>query len=71
MLRAMSTLVHAKKRLHPGLLDGFARGGAQAVEIFAARGHFNYHEKEHVKEIGNWFKSGQVEFHSMHSPSLQ
>ena len=68
MLRAMSTLIHAKKRLHPGLLDGFARGGAQAVEIFAARGHFNYHEKEHVKEIGNWFKSGQVEFHSMHSP---
>lgn len=68
MLRAMSTLIHAKKRLHPGLLDGFARGGAQAVEIFAARGHFNYHDKEHVKEIGNWFKSGQVEFHSMHSP---
>lgn len=68
MLRAMSTLIHAKKRLHPGLLDGFARGGAQAVEILAARGHFNYHEKEHVKEIGNWFKSGQVEFHSMHSP---
>lgn len=68
MLRAMSTLIHAKKRLHPGLLDGFARGGAQAVEVFAARGHFNYHEKEHVKEIGNWFKSGQVEFHSMHSP---
>jgi sugar phosphate isomerase/epimerase len=68
MLRAISSYVHIKKRLHPGLLDGFARGGAQAVEIFAARGHFNYHEKEHVKEIGNWFKGGQVEFHSMHSP---
>jgi sugar phosphate isomerase/epimerase len=68
MLRAISSLVHAKKRLHPGLLDGFARGGAQAVEIFAARGHFNYHEKEHVKEIGNWFKESRVEFHSMHSP---
>jgi sugar phosphate isomerase/epimerase len=68
MLRAISSLIHVKKRLHPGLLDGFARGGAQAVEILAARGHFNYHEKEHVKEIGNWFKGGQVEFHSMHSP---
>jgi sugar phosphate isomerase/epimerase len=68
MLRAISSYVHIKKRLHPGLLDGFARGGTQAVEIFAARGHFNYHEKEHVKEIGNWFKSGQIEFHSMHSP---
>jgi sugar phosphate isomerase/epimerase len=68
MLRAVSTYVHIKKRLHPGLLDGFARGGAQAVEVFAARGHFNYHDKEHVKEIGSWFKSEGVQFHSMHSP---
>lgn len=68
MLRAISTLIHIKKRLHPGLLDAMAQGGAQAIEIFAARGHFNYHEKEHVKEVGAWFKSGQVEFHSMHSP---
>jgi sugar phosphate isomerase/epimerase len=68
MLRAISSYVHIKKRLHPGMLDAFARGGAQAVEIFAARGHFNYHDKEHVKEIGAWFKAGQVEFHSMHSP---
>ena len=68
MLRAISSYVHIKKRLHPGLLDGFARGGAQAVEVFAARGHFNYHDKEHVKEIGSWFKSEGVQFHSMHSP---
>jgi sugar phosphate isomerase/epimerase len=68
MLRAVSSYVHIKKRLHPGLLDGFARGGAQAVEVFAARGHFNYHDKEHVKEIGSWFKSEGVQFHSMHSP---
>ena len=68
MLRAISSYVHIKKRLHPGLLDGFARGGAKAVEVFAARGHFNYHDKEHVKEIGSWFKSEGVQFHSMHSP---
>jgi sugar phosphate isomerase/epimerase len=68
MLRAISTYVHIKRRLHPGLLDAMARGGAQAVEIFAARGHFNYHDKEHIKEIGAWFKSESVQFHSMHSP---
>jgi sugar phosphate isomerase/epimerase len=68
MLRAISSYVHIKKRLHPGLLDAFVRGGAQAVEIFAARGHFNYHDKEHVKEIGGWFKTGQAAFHSLHSP---
>lgn len=68
MLRAISTLIHIKKRLHPGLLDGMAQGGAQAIELVAAPGHFNYQDKEHVKEIGSWFKSGPVEFHSMHSP---
>src|SRR6516165_1475665 len=68
MLRAISSYIHIKKRLHPGLLDAYARGGAQAVEVFAARGHFNYHEKEHIKELGGWFKTEPVEFHSMHSP---
>src|SRR5215472_13776526 len=68
MLRAMSSYVYIKRRLHPGLLDTMARGGAQAIEIFAARGHFNYHDKEHIKELGSWFKSEKIEFHSMHAP---
>ena len=68
MLRAMSSYVFIKKRLHPGLLDTFKRGGAQAVEIFAARGHFNYHEREHIKELSDWFKAEGVDLHSLHSP---
>ncbi len=68
MLRAMSSYVYIKRRLHPGLLDSMVRGGAQAIELFAARGHFNYHDKEHVKELGNWFKSEKIAFHSIHSP---
>lgn len=68
MLRAMSSYTYIGKRLHPGLLDEMARGGAQAIEIFAARGHFDYADKAHIRELGNWFKSGAVQFHSMHSP---
>ncbi|PYP91001.1 MAG: sugar phosphate isomerase/epimerase [Candidatus Angelobacter sp. Gp1-AA117] len=68
MLRAMSSYVFIKQRLHPGLLDTMARGGAQAIEIFAARGHFDYSDKAHIREVGNWFKANGVEFHSMHSP---
>ena len=68
MLRAMSSHVYISRRLHPGLLDTMKRGGAQAVELFAARGHFNYHEKEHVRELAAWFKTEGVELHSMHSP---
>ncbi|HEV2960755.1 MAG TPA: sugar phosphate isomerase/epimerase family protein [Candidatus Angelobacter sp.] len=64
----MSSYVFIKQRLHPGLLESMASGGAQAIEVFAARGHFDYTDRAHVRELGNWFKSGQVEFHSMHSP---
>ena len=68
MLRAISSYVYIKKRLHPGLLDAMKRGGAQAIELFAARGHFNYTDKEHIKELSSWFRSEGVKFHSMHSP---
>ncbi len=69
MRRAMSTLVFARsERLHPGLLDQLVSGGAEAIEIFAARGHFNYTDRQHIREIGNWFRNTGVAFHSMHSP---
>jgi sugar phosphate isomerase/epimerase len=68
MRRAASTYVFVNDRLHPGLLDGLARSGAAAIEIFAARGHFNYADRHHVREVAAWFRSTSVEFHSMHSP---
>jgi sugar phosphate isomerase/epimerase len=68
MLRAMSTYVCVKERLHPGLLDGLVRGGAQAIEIFAARGHFDYSNKAHVKELAGWFRNSGVPLNSLHSP---
>ncbi len=69
MIRAMSTYVYVRERLHPGLLDGLARAGAQAVEIFGARGHFDYaNRKSQVKEIADWFRTSNVALNSIHSP---
>lgn len=68
MLRAMSTFVAVKERLHPALLDSLVRGGAQAIEIFCARGHFDYTDRAQVKEIAHWFKANPVPLHSLHSP---
>ena len=69
MLKAMSTYVYVKERLHPGLLDGLVRGGAQAIEIFAARQHLDYaNRKQHVREIADWFQTAASPFHSVHSP---
>jgi sugar phosphate isomerase/epimerase len=68
MLKAMSTYVHVKRRLHPGLLDGMLRAGAETIEIFGARGHFNYTDKEHVREIAAWFRTAGIPMNSLHSP---
>ena len=52
MQKAVSTFIHVKERLHPGILDGLHRIGAQAIEIFAARQHIDYaNRKQHVREI--------------------
>lgn len=69
MLKGISTYVHVRERLHPGLLDGMVRGGAQLIEIFGARSHFDYTNRQHIREIASWFRSTSgVEFHSMHCP---
>ena len=68
MLRALSTHLFLNQRLHPGLLDQAARAGVQAVEIFAARQHFDYTNLDHTRELGSWFESNSVEAWSMHAP---
>src|SRR5450432_1848663 len=69
MLKAISTFIYVKERLHPGLLDGLVRGGAQAIEIFAARQHIDYaNRKQHVREIADWFRSSGIPLNSVHAP---
>jgi sugar phosphate isomerase/epimerase len=68
MLRVLSTHLFLNQRLHPGLLELAARSGAQAVEIFAARQHFDYTSREHVAELGSWFRSNSLQPFSMHAP---
>jgi len=69
MLKAISTYVYVKERLHPGLLDGLVRGGAQTIEIFAARQHLDYaNRKQHVREIADWFRTSGIPLNSVHSP---
>src|SRR5215467_4212327 len=69
MLKAVSTYVYVKERLHPGLLDELVKAGAQAIEIFAARQHFDYaNRKQHVREIADWFRSTGIALNSVHAP---
>ena len=69
MLKAVSTYLYVKERLHPGILDGLSRSGVQAIEIFAARQHLDYaNRKAHVKEIAEWFRGSGIPLNSVHSP---
>lgn len=68
MLKVISSHVFLRQRLHPGILDIFSRAGAQGVELYAARQHFDYTSRAHIREIADWFAANPVEPFSMHAP---
>src|SRR5438105_6084548 len=68
MQRALSTYVFVKQRLSAELLDTAVRAGAQSIEIFGAKDHFDYTNKKMVQEIASWFRSHSVTLNSLHSP---
>jgi sugar phosphate isomerase/epimerase len=68
MLRVLSTHLFLNQRLHPGLLDLASKSGAEAVEIFAARQHFDYGDREHISELADWFRSNELKAFSLHGP---
>jgi sugar phosphate isomerase/epimerase len=67
MQPGISTHVFLQQRLHPGLLDAMLRGGARAIEVFAARHHFDYSDRSVVREIAQWFRSNDVTA-TLHQP---
>ncbi len=68
MLKVISTHVFSRSRLHPGLLDTLAGSGAEGIELFASRSHFDYTEPVALREIGAWFRASRVAPFSMHAP---
>jgi sugar phosphate isomerase/epimerase len=67
MQRGISTHLFLQRRLTPGLLDTLVASGAQAIEIFSARHHFDYTDASAVREIAGWFRSNNV-VATMHMP---
>ena len=68
MQRVLSTHLFLNQRLHPGLLELAERSTVEAVEIFAARQHFDYTSRDHVCELGEWFRSSALQVFSLHAP---
>jgi len=68
MLRAMSTHVRVRERLQISHLEAMLRGGAQAIELFCQKEHFDYTERARTREFATWFQEHPETLHSLHSP---
>jgi sugar phosphate isomerase/epimerase len=65
MQQGISSHLFLPRRLSPALLDTLAQAtltqaGAAAIEVFAARHHFDYTNTSAVREVANWFRSNNV-----------
>lgn len=68
MMRALSTHLFVSHRLTTVWLDKIWEAGIPLVEIFCARQHFDYRNKEQVAELGHWFRDSELKLHSIHAP---
>ena len=67
MQPGISTHVFLSQRLHPGLLDALKNSGAATIELFAARHHFDYTDRAHLREIASWFRDNGIHA-TLHQP---
>lgn len=68
MLKVLSTHLFLRQRLHQGLLELAERTGADGVEIFSARQHFDYTNRQEVQDLASWFRSNSLRPVSIHAP---
>lgn len=67
MLRGISSYVVLQQKLNATHLDAMVAGGAQSIELFAARHHIEYTDRAEVKELARWFRSNDCRA-TMHQP---
>lgn len=60
MQPGISTHIFLPQPLTPALLDTLRSAGAEAIELFASRHHFDYTDRGAVREIATWFRSNPI-----------
>ena len=64
----MSTHLYHGQRLSRDHLLEIAAHGFEAVELFATRTHFDYHNPSAVADLQQWLAEAGLELHSVHAP---
>src|SRR5262252_4412407 len=69
MQRILSTYLFVSKKLTPELLAQIHHAGFQAVEIFAARSHFDYATNVEVRTMAQALADNRLRLNSLHAPT--
>jgi len=67
----ISTHLFHEQRLTREHLVHIAAHGFEAIELFATRSHFDYHDARAIAELGEWLTDTRLELHSVHAPIVQ
>jgi sugar phosphate isomerase/epimerase len=67
----VSTHLFHESRLSREQLADIAGHGFDAVEVFATRAHFDYHDARAAAELAEWLSDLRLDFHSMHAPIVE
>jgi sugar phosphate isomerase/epimerase len=60
-----------ESRLTRDHLVHIAAHGFDAIELFATRSHFDYHDERAIAALGEWLAEIRLELHSMHAPIFE
>ena len=64
----ISTHLFHEHRLSREHLVHIAAHGFEAIELFATRAHFDYHDERAAAELAEWLADTGLELHSVHAP---
>lgn len=67
----VSTHLFHESRLAREHLVHIAAHGFDAVELFATRAHFDYHDEQAIGRLADWLSDTRLELHSMHAPVFE
>jgi sugar phosphate isomerase/epimerase len=67
----VSTHLFHEHRLTRDHLVHIAAHGFEAVELFATRAHFDYHDDHARTQLAEWLSDTRLQLHSVHAPAFE
>ena len=64
----ISTHLYHDQRLRREHLAEMASYGFEAIEVFATRSHFDYHDAAAIGQLSGWLKETGLRLHGIHAP---